>query len=336
MRQRSCIGLFLSVSLLVACAPRLGLAAAVISASTIPNQGYPPLPATAAHPAGYPAPTMAPTMGAAQAAAIEQTNVAAATATTAGLIQTLVAQGTPPSPGGPQLTPPPMPTRLVVTTRPDCSSGADAIQCHDAVLGLKFAYPSAWGQITAQLFTGDTGSGYEYQFSSSTSRIVAGGRSRDFSEGRDRMLTDFGGWDSGPGVPRPEDSIAYGAIVSNVLQANIVLVNLFPAAHYVCNPDPGIFSPIGILEINLPASGKINGFVFAAPILSDQLESELAGILGVGDQSKDTKCLDAALQQHFDAKVKAIIDAIKAGTVDSATQANISQLLRLAQSIRFD
>jgi hypothetical protein len=338
IRPTSCLEFLLLVWLLAACTPPPASTTAVTPASTVPVQGYPPLPATEARPPGYPAATMVPTFDATWAAATGQAIIAAATATTAAIQQTYVAQGTPlpPSPGGPEPTLAPLPTRLMVDTRPDCEAVENEILCHDALLGMTFTYPAAWGHLAAQYFTGETGSGYDYVFSAATAQVVAGGRSRDFREGRGMILTDFRGWDTGPGE-RPEDFLAYGAIISNVLQADLVLVTLFPAAKYVCDPEPGvIFSPVGILEINLPANDTLNGFLFATPILSIQVESELAGILGVGDQSKDTKCLDSGLREQFDAKVKAIVDAINSGTIDSGTRENINQLLRLAQSIRFD
>jgi hypothetical protein len=43
-----------------------------------------------------------------------------------------------------------------------------------------------------------------------------------------------------------------------------------------------------------------------------------------------------AARQQFDARVKALVDGLSAGTLDSATQANLAQLMHLAQSIRFD
>ncbi|HEY5732067.1 MAG TPA: hypothetical protein VIS72_18630 [Anaerolineales bacterium] len=68
--------------------------------------------------------------------------------------------------------------------------------CVDDVLNIEFEYPTLWGEIEAELRTGGyTGYAYFYYFRGKmpdeTELLVAGGRSRDFSEERGWMPIDF-------------------------------------------------------------------------------------------------------------------------------------------------
>lgn len=112
----------------------------------------------------------------------------------------------------------------------------------------------------------------------------------------------------------------------------------FPSADRICiGPGPGtVFAPTWIVAINLPGRAPITGFLFAAGVLSEPLQAELDASLGLSPNGVYTRCPQAAARQQFDARVKALVDGLSAGTLDSATQANLAQLMHLAQSIRFD
>jgi hypothetical protein len=298
-----------------------------------------PVPATAGRPEPYPGETVYPTIDPTQAEAQQQTGVAAATATTAALLQTLTAEAAlrPTSWSVATSTPPAVPTRLVINSKPDCMAGDQYTHCHDAVLAIDFDYPATWGVISARLFTGgDSGYGYEYQFSVGQPGLQAGGRSADFAEGREGTLTDFAGFGPGPHTVQATCK-NYGAMICHEVQPNAIWMMQFPVAEYVCDPGPGVvFSPTGIVAINLPSRPNITGFLFTTSILSAELQGKLDTILGLSPKGVYTRCNDAAARQQFDAKVKEIVDAIQAGTLDSGTQAYIDQLMYLAQSIRFD
>lgn len=228
--------------------------------------------------------------------------------------------------------------RAVVNSVPDCAAGDEYNHCRDAVLNIAFAYPPAWGEISARRFAGDTGSGYQYQFTPGTTYPQAGGDSRDFTQARDRTLIDFAGF--GPDASTaPDKYLSYGAMLTRTTPAGVLVLFAFPAAEYVCKLDHGsgtVVAPLGVVAIDLPRNPKINGFVFVATILSAPLWKDLAAVLGLQDQTQAAKCQDAALRQQFDGKVAEVVAAIQAGTVDAGTQANLDQLMHLAQSIRFD
>jgi hypothetical protein len=70
----------------------------------------------------------------------------------------------------------------------------------DETLDIEFEYPIAWGAIEVDLRAGGyTGYAYDYFFSGTTPAqvglLAAGGRSKDFSEGRGGMPTDFSGYE---------------------------------------------------------------------------------------------------------------------------------------------
>jgi hypothetical protein len=119
-----------------------------------PGGAYPAPPPTARPQQPYPGETVYPTIDSTQAGLIQETDVAASTATTAALLRTEEAQGTTrPTPGSAATsTPPVAPTITTINSKPDCVSGSDYTRCHDAVLSIDFEYPSSWGEISAALF----------------------------------------------------------------------------------------------------------------------------------------------------------------------------------------
>ena len=81
----------------------------------------------------------------------------------------------------------------------NCSPLGAFTKCMDDVLNIEFEYPTTWGEIEAVLRTGGySGYAYDYFFGgktiAETEPLVAGGRSKDFSEGRGGMSTDFAGY----------------------------------------------------------------------------------------------------------------------------------------------
>jgi hypothetical protein len=260
------------------------------------------------------------------------------TAETAKLLQTRAAEMTAMPTGFSKatVTPDIFPTRVVVNSKPVCVPSEEYTACHDDILAIDFEYPSNWGEISA-LFSqgGYAGFSYEYYFSGSYVGQRAGGRSRDFAEGRGGILTDFLGFGSDPAGAQSTCQ-HFAADICKAVQPGVVFMMRLLKSDLSCNPELQVASEIGMVAVNMPQGPKINGFLFASGILSDQLENDLDAILSSDPKIRQEKCEDAALRQQFDAKVNEIKDAIEAGTVDIETQANIDRLLYLARSIQFD
>lgn len=214
-----------------------------------------------------------------------------------------------------------------VHLKPDCLVGEVYTSCVDPVLGMAFDHPENWGELTAQFWPGEEGYGYEYATSNNTGvGIEAGGRSRRFAEGRGRKFTDFSG----------------GATCSSTtplcetMQSGVVFNLAFPQANEFCSPGPGRLGlPIATVAINLPTHPSINGFIFITHFLSQNLSDELTQTLGPGDPQGSRYRCNEEDQKLFDAKVQALIQQVRSGTVDATTQENLNQLRHLARSITF-
>jgi len=228
-------------------------------------------------------------------------------------------------------------------SKPACTPGAEYTACYDDILNIDFEYPTTWGEITSVWYPGSnmhggSGFGYDYSFSSRKAQASAGGRSRDFSQARDGFWTDFGGLEPGQPAEAASKSVCrnYGAGICKMVRPSVVFMISFPVADLVCDPGPSSFDrPLATVAIDLAGGPKINGFVFVAPILSDQLYKQLGEILGAEYNTTQESCNDIERRRQFDAKVKEIKAAIEAGTVEIGTKERINQLLHIAESIQF-
>jgi hypothetical protein len=114
-----------------------------------------------------------------------------ATPTLIGIIPTHTLYPTSTFTSVPTSTPQPLAdqSKLISKGNLNCSPLGTFTKCVDDVLNIEFEYPTIWGEIEAVLRTGGyTGYAYTYYFGgktiAETEPLVAGGRSRDFSEGR--------------------------------------------------------------------------------------------------------------------------------------------------------
>ena len=230
---------------------------------------------------------------------------------------------------------------------PDCSSLGAFTKCMDRILGIEFEYPTAWGEIEAVLRTGGySGYTYDYYYGgktiAETEPLVAGGRSKDFSEGRGGVSTDFAGYgESGLQFKKePCDSKWQDMFpLCQEVAPNVAWMIRFPNANYICNSAPEFYAtPVFRIEVNLPDNPTINGFVFEAPFLSEQLSNDvergLYPLLGVDSNRMPHKCSEAD-QRAFDTQLLFLMEKIKTQKVDSETQRKLDELLHLAESIRF-
>ena len=338
MLNRLTIPLTLAAALLAACAAP---AAPLVTQTSVPAglaSAY-PMPATPgpAHP--YPGQTVLPTYDATQGQLAQEAEVASATAWTAILLQTATAEeaARATSAAVATSTPPVAPTITTINSKPDCIPGSTYTHCHDKVLAISYDYPSAWGEIGARYFNGGyAGHGYQYDFGQPDAMVWAGGRSRDFSEGRGGFYTDFRGYEPGP-LAAQAFCQTYRALVCREVAPGVVLLMSIPLSAFVCSTDDGfVDAPIGIVAINLPQHATITGFAFAQRFVAAPVWAQLSGLLDIDGPDRGARCRAAAAQQQYDAQVQSLLAALQSGTADSVTQRNYNQLLRLAQSIHFD
>ena len=247
------------------------------------------------------------------------------------------------------LTPQPIgdQSKLISKGKLNCSPLGTFTKCVDDVLNIEFEYPTIWGEIEAVLGTGGyTGYAYTYYFDgktiAETEPLVAGGRSIDFSEGRGGISTDFAGYgDKGlQYISKACDSEWNDLFpICQELTTGVAWMIRFPNAKYICNSPPGFYTtPVFRIEVDLPNNPKITGFVFEAPLFSEQFDkqvkSELYPLLGLDSDMRPTKC-DETNQKVFDSQLKVFIERIISKSADSETLKNLDELIHFATSIVF-
>ncbi len=201
---------------------------------------------------------------------------------------------------------------------------------------MRFEYPSEWGEIEPYIDHGaDAGYKYGYIFSNrewvSQSGLGAGGRSRDFSEGRGAFITDFRGIEGE--LDCSQEYFKPG--LCQQIAPQVILIYQFPKAQPICEDgsDP-LYAPIAVIKINLPDNPVINGFVFVSRWLGKEAQLELNRILGMQLTPGPALYCDEARQAAYDARVQEIIEAIRAGDLDMESEKNLRFFVRLARSIR--
>lgn len=228
-----------------------------------------------------------------------------------------------------------------IDARLGCAQDGATYFCRDQALGLSFRYPVAWGRIGRTNLRTSAQSGRAYDLVFDRPPVpplpVAGGRSRDFAEGRGGLLTDFGGYDkSAPGslIGLGKDGKCDPAFATcERIQSNVVLALLYVPGRIRCEGGPILVSdPVALVAIDLPNNPNVNGFVFAAPFLSESTLARLNTTIGVTDQGDSTRCGPADVAA-YDAMLKDLLMGIQTGRADAATAANVSALRALAQSI---
>ena len=151
------------------------------------------------------------------------------------------------------------------------------------------------------------------------------------------MLTDFGGFDkSAPGnlIGLGKDGKCDPAFAScERIQSNVVLALLYVPGPIRCEGGPILVSdPVALVAIDLPTNPNVNGFVFAAPFLSEPALARLNATIGVTAQGDSTRCGPADVAA-YDATLKDLLMGIQTGRADTGTTANVAALRALAQSI---
>jgi hypothetical protein len=238
----------------------------------------------------------------------------------------------------------PAPTEEKVTL--NCNELGSYTKCWDETLNIEFEYPTSWGEIETWMLPGFSGYRYDYWFGGETTLaeaepLLAGGRSRDYDGRRGGMPTDF--W----GFSLTEDrcnEVKDQYPVCQVIKPDVVWMERFPNAEDFCYrisaeefPQTK-WQPIVRIEVNLPNNPSIQGFVFEAPFLSNQLSellnNDLLPFISLGSATRIRNC-SASNMQSFDTQVQAYIERVKAKDLDEATLQNLDELLHLANSITF-
>jgi hypothetical protein len=233
-------------------------------------------------------------------------------------------------------TPTVLPTVWEQRFSPICTTGLQKQSCFDDLLQIEFEYPLEWGKITASLQEGgQAGYKYNYQFNKTIS-IHAGGRSKDFSEGRERFFTDFSGFF---GLSKAQRCGEYYDNLSCVnLNSEVYIYYLFSKAAHLCDPGPGVFSqPKILIAVNLPFNETINGFVFVGNLLAGEAgklyQKDLEELIGPW-KSPDYHGCDENGISSFDLEMEEFVQRIKERKIGSATLQVVDDWYQLARSIK--
>ena len=204
------------------------------------------------------------------------------------------------------------------------------LHCHDSLLDLSFAYPHFLGDITGTKLRpawGAAGIYYEYELEHAHHYTSIGGRSRNFTEGREPSPTDLTGFDG----RSTADICANRTSLCEAIRPGVVFGIEFPTVPPHCNeffyPWP---SPHVLITLNLPDHPLVNGFGFSQAFF-DGLESETKDEFW-GDRSEQD-CTPEG-QAAFAARMADLRAALEAGTAEPAVQMRYAAFRDLAASIQ--
>lgn len=213
-----------------------------------------------------------------------------------------------------------------------CTQVGGIFQCSDNQLGLRFKYPSRWGQIKAELVNGTCGGFYYgYLFESRNPEVQAGGASKDYCKpiGGD-LFSLFKGFNPGNGCREFQRA-------QDCQQANnrVVVASLYPTYQAICEPGPGsITTPTMVVGISIPGNHPAAGLVFAIDFLSTNAKEQLFAPFG-GAAMDLRKCQDPNTEPTFTRLVRDISLKVKQGVLDDETTGRVKEIKAFADSISF-
>jgi hypothetical protein len=249
----------------------------------------------------------------------------------------------------PTITPVLTPAYLAKLKKLNCTPLESYFHCIDGTLNIEFEYPTSWGEIEALMEPGGyTGFSYDYFFGGRTigeaEPLLAGGRSKDFTEGRGGMPTDFWGFTSSEGRCAEVSAFYPDVQICQEIKSDVVWMVRFPDSEHFCYRiaedfvNEAVWQPVVRIEVNLPLNSTIHGFVFEAPFLSDplkeQLNNDLLPLIGLGSEAGTRNC-DPSNRQEFDSQVQEYVERLKVKELDDRTLENLDELMHLANSITF-
>lgn len=251
--------------------------------------------------------------------------------------------GASPAPTIQQPTPPP--SIATATASPEstqsiqyfplqCTQSGDLFQCADDQLHMKFAYPSRWGQIKAELVNGTCGgSYYGYLFEPPNTEVQAGGVSKDYCKQMEGSLFSFfKGYDPGHGCNEFEFP---GAQDCQQVSDRVVVASLYPTYLAICEPGPGLMTtPTMAVGISIPENHPISGMVFAIDFLSTKGKEQLFAPFG-GVEMDLGKCRDPNTEPTYTKLVRDTSLKVKQGVFDVETARRVKEIQDFAGSITF-
>lgn len=232
--------------------------------------------------------------------------------------------------------------RIVSREKLNCTLLENFTKCIDETIGIEFEYPTSWGEIEGVLRTGgDSGYAYKYLFNGGTVPEIylpqTGGVSIDFAEGREWNPLDFGGFGDKPyQVDSCEQRDYYP--ICNEVNSDVKWMIRFPNAKYLCENAHFYISKNFRIEVNLPNSNNVNGFVLETVFLSQNLLDEVSRdiystFLVETEEISFPKSCDTASQQAFDELITKFIERLQTKSLDTETQNNLDNLIHVAESI---
>jgi hypothetical protein len=247
---------------------------------------------------------------------VTPTALATATPTLLPYPQRYNTDGTPievtPIPAAPQVT---------------CTPRREVIACYDVLLDMDFSYPAFMGQLLYTVLRKGGYSGYAYEYAFENTESAAGGRSRDFSEGRGPMYTDEKGFNG-----RPAEDICAGwvAAMCQELGPGALLIVMLPQAEWLCS-DAMMFTPFprGILVLDLPQHPLINGFSFSFSLMPEEAEAAFR------DEwySAEKQCAPET-KVELGAYVDQLRQGLEAGTATAEIQQRYDAMIQIAESVQ--
>lgn len=203
-------------------------------------------------------------------------------------------------------------------------------------LNLSFKYPSMWGQIEEKIMPGQTGKTYNLSFDGNVGgsalgfgNIMAGGRSKDYTEGRGGYVVDAA---NGFSTSQEFCSSYYGKQGINCDQVNPNTISQLVAPKYLDYCPSDIFQPPNNYSFSkrvwVNLSGQaVDGFMMQYSNFWSKDFVEMS--------SPDLDC-SKTNQQKFDSMVAKIVDKINNGEVDEITKSNIDGFDDFVRSIKIN
>jgi hypothetical protein len=208
-----------------------------------------------------------------------------------------------------------------------CTPQVELVDCYDELLDMSFSYPAFMGPVGHTMLRQGGYSGYGYEYTFEERESYAGGRSRDFSEGRGPRYTDQSGFN---GQPAAASCPTWPGMTCSELSQSALLVVMLPQAEWLCS-DAMMFTPIprAILVLDLPEHPLINGFSFSFELMSAEATEAFREewYMHGKDCEPETKAeLSAAMEQ--------LRQDLQAGTAAAEIQQRYDAMIQIAESVQ--
>jgi hypothetical protein len=210
-----------------------------------------------------------------------------------------------------------------------CVPQEEFIKCYDELLDMSFSYPAFIGQLRYTWLRKGHQAGYAYEYVFEESKSRAGGRSRDFAEGREAWLTDQMGFDGRGAAEICAAWLENGlAAMCQVFGPGVLLMILLPQAEGICSNPMFTEIPRGLLILDLPQHPLINGFAFTFELMPVEAAEDFRGEWYVDDKHCDPQT-NVELGIYSDR----LRQALESGSADTEIQQRYDAMIQVAMSI---